>query len=286
MKADLHTHSTASDGSLPPHELVLRAWREGVRLLALTDHDTGLGLEEAAQTCQSLPIDFVPGIELSTEVGQKEVHILGYWLDFHRARLQETLRNLQQDRLRRIRRMAEQLQAIGLPVNVEEVLASKKDGVFGRPQMALAMVKRGYVASIEEAFARYLGIGKPAYVPHWKLTPVQAVELITDAAGLAVLAHPGLAGRDDLIPALVQAGLGGIEAYYPEHSPQQVQVYLGIARKHHLLVTAGSDFHGEMGKQHPLGSPGMPASEAKRFLAWHAQATKARYASEGSRDCC
>lgn len=271
MKVDLHTHSTASDGCLTPAELVRHACQEGLTLLSLTDHDTAVGLAEAEQASRSTPLRFVPGIEFSTEVEQAEVHILGYWLDFDSRLLKDSLERLGRSRRERIRRMVHELQRLGIHLQADEILESKLSGVFGRPHVALALVHHGYASNVEEAFARYLKIGKPAYVPHCKLSPWQVVSLVRKVGGLAVMAHPGLSARDDLIPSLCRVGLGGLEAYYPEHNPSQVYRYLDLAREAGILVTGGSDFHGSAIRNlshHPLGSIGLPAEDVERFLAW------------------
>ncbi|MCX5976062.1 MAG: PHP domain-containing protein [Coprothermobacterota bacterium] len=289
MKVDLHTHSTASDGCLNPAELVRHACREGLALLSLTDHDTAVGLAEAEQASRSTPLRFVPGIEFSTEVEQAEVHILGYWLDFDSRLLKDFLERLGQSRRERIRRMVGELQKLGMHLQADEILESKLSGVFGRPHVALALVQHGYASNVEDAFARYLKIGKPAYVPHRKLSPWQVVSLAVKVGGLAVMAHPGLSARDDLIPSLVREGLGGLEVYYPEHNPSQVHRYLDLAREADILITGGSDFHGPAVHHHPtggnlrergslpapgrashspLGSANLPAEDVERFLAW------------------
>ncbi len=289
MKADLHTHSTASDGCLTPAELVRRACREGLALLSLTDHDTAVGLPEAEQASRSARLSFVPGIEFSTEVEQAEVHILGYWLDFDSPPLLDFLERLGRSRRERIQRMVDELQRLGIRLDADEILESKRSGVFGRPHVALALVQHGYASNVEEAFTRYLKIGKPAYVPHCKLSPRQVVSLVKKVGGLAVMAHPGLSARDDLIPALCRDGLGGLEAYYPEHNPSQVHRYLDLAQEAGILVTGGSDFHGPAVPSHPtgdslrgrgslpapgrvshsrLGSIDLPAQDVERFLAW------------------
>ncbi|MEI6308462.1 MAG: PHP domain-containing protein [bacterium] len=283
MKVDLHTHSTASDGCLTPAELVRHACQEGLTLLSLTDHDTAVGLAEAEQASRSTPLRFVPGIEFSTEVEHAEVHILGYWLDFDSRLLKDTLDRLGRSRRERIRRMVHELRRLGIHIQADEILASKSSGVFGRPHVASALVQHGYASNVEEAFTRYLRIGKPAYVPHCKLSPRQVLSLVRKVGGLAVMAHPGLSARDDLIPMLCRDGLGGLEAYYPEHNPSQVHRYLGLAKEAGILVTGGSDFHGTAVRNHcargsliapgrafhhPLGSANLPAEDVERFLAW------------------
>ncbi len=269
MIIDLHTHSTASDGSLSPIDLLRAAKTQGVEVLSLTDHDTVSGIEEASRAARDLSMEFIPGIEFSTEVEESEIHILGYWIDTKNPTLLALLRRLKRSRLRRIYHMVARLKKMGLVLNVEEIIQQRKMGVYGRPQVASALRRRGYVSSIEEAFEKYIGITRPAYVPHFKLSPWQAVRLIIKSSGIPVYAHPGLSRRDDLIPSLLESGLQGIEVFYPEHSPADVQRYLKIARDSSLLVTGGSDYHGESGNPSSLGIPDFPAEFYRVFRSCH-----------------
>ena len=255
---DLHTHTTASDGALPPRELVALAIKRGVRVLAVTDHDSTDGLAEAiAAAGTSLTI--VPGLEINCDVAGGEVHILGYYVDYEAPWFQEFLKTQRAERVARVHRMAERLAELGMPIDPAEVFAITKEGSPGRPHVAQVMVARGYVKSVREAFDRYLHANGPANVPRRRLTPVEAIAVITRARGVPVLAHPGVAGKDDLIPMLIEAGLMGIECYYAEHTPGQIGGYLDICRRHGLVATGGSDFHGaHTGRTNPPGSPTVP----------------------------
>ena len=191
--------------------------------------------------------------------GPAEIHVLGYAVDWEAPWFQGFLREQREERRQRVYRMAERLAELGMPIDPAEVLALVKDGSAGRPHVAQAMVNRGYVASVREAFDRYLRAGGPANVPRKRLAPADAVAVIRRARGVPVLAHPGLAGRDDLIPDLVRAGLMGIETYYPEHSTAQTAMYLELCRRHTLVATGGSDYHGpHLGKAAHPGTPAIP----------------------------
>src|SRR2546430_9967654 len=186
---DLHTHSTASDGIYSPTELLQRAKDSGLRVLALTDHDSTGGLDEAAQTAKQLDIDFIPGIEINTDVNGGEVHMLGYFVEYHRPAFQSILKVLRDARERRGQRMVELLNEQGVNIRWERV-REIAEGAVGRPHVAKALMEAGYVQSIGEAFDKYIGNGCPAYVPRYKLTPEDAVRLIVSANGLPVIAHP------------------------------------------------------------------------------------------------
>jgi 3',5'-nucleoside bisphosphate phosphatase len=257
---DLHTHTRASDGALSPGALVELAWRHGVRVLAVTDHDSTDGLAEAqaaAAGCTGLTI--VPGLEINCDVEGGEVHVLGYGVDHQSAWFQDFLRGQRAERVARVKRIAERLAELGLPIEPAEVFALVREGSAGRPHVAQVMIARGYVKSMREAFDRYLHTGGPAHVPRRRLTPVEAVAIILRAGGVPVIAHPGVGGKDEVIPELIAAGLAGIECYYAEHSAAQRNAYLELCRQHDLVATGGSDFHGpHTGRLNPPGTPAVP----------------------------
>ena len=254
---DLHTHTTASDGTLPPEALVREAVRHGVRVLAVTDHDSTEGLPAAlAEARRQPPLEIVPGLEINCDVPGAEVHVLGYCVDWEAAWFQAFLREQRAERRARVVRIAERLAELGMPIDADEVFALVQEGAAGRPHVARVMVARGYVKSVREAFDRYLHAGGPAHVPRRRLTPAEAVGVIRRARGVPVLAHPGLADQDELVPGLVAAGLEGIECYYPEHSAARTAHYVDLCREHGLVATGGSDFHGpRTGRTNPPGSP-------------------------------
>jgi len=255
---DLHSHTTASDGTLAPRELVRLAARHGVRVLAVTDHDSTAGLAEAMEEAKRLPpLEIVPGLEINCDVPGAEVHVLGYCVDWQATWFQEFLGAQREERRQRVYRIAVRLAELGMPIDPDAVFALVKEGSAGRPHVAQAMVDRGYVKSVREAFDRYLSTNGPANVPRKRFTPVEAVRVIRRARGVPVLAHPGLANRDELIPELVEAGLLGIEAFYPEHSSGQITAYREMCVRLGLIATGGSDFHGPRvgGARHPGVQP-------------------------------
>jgi predicted metal-dependent phosphoesterase TrpH len=278
---DLHAHTTASDGSLSPTELMNQAADLGLSALAVTDHDTVAGLPEAAETAARRGITFVPGVELSVEDDRGRFHLLGYLFEPADEALNKTLRDLRASRARRNAQMAEKMAAMGLPVTMEDVRAEAgEDGeVIARPHFAQALIKKGVVGSVKEAFDRYLSTGKPLYLPKEVLTPADAIALLHAAGGIAVMAHPGLIPMgDEALEARVEslaqeAGLDGIEAYYSQHTPAQTARFLALAERLGLLVTGGSDFHGTPKPDVPLGIvfEGLPAQPE----LLHAMRTKA-----------
>jgi predicted metal-dependent phosphoesterase TrpH len=263
--ADLHSHTTASDGALSSRELVRLAAKQGVRVLAVTDHDSVSGLPDAIDEAARHGLEIVPGLEINCDVEGAEIHILGYCVDWQAEWFETFLVGQRAERAARVHRIVERLGELGLPLTADEVFAICREGSPGRPHVAQAMVNRGYVKSVREAFDRYLRSGGPANVPRRRLTPVEAVQVIRRAHGVPVLAHPGLANRDELIPELVHAGLAGIETFYPEHSAGQIEAYRAICRERDLVATGGSDFHGaHTGRASTLGSPYVPLD------VWHA----------------
>src|SRR6266852_3064759 len=272
---DLHTHSTASDGIYSPTELLHKAKDVGLRVLALTDHDTTDGLEEATQTARTLDIDLIPGIEINTDVGGGEVHVLGYFLEFQRPEFQAVLKVLRDARERRGQRMVELLNEHGVHISWERVREIAQ-GSVGRPHVAEALLEAGYVQTPGEAFDSYIGRDFYAYVPRYKLTPKDAVLLIASANGLPVIAHPiELPGLDEMrnwLPDLCEAGMVGLETYYGQYTPENERELLALAHEYKLIATGGSDFHGPGIHPTPLGGryvpfeavEGLKAEAAKR----------------------
>jgi predicted metal-dependent phosphoesterase TrpH len=267
---DLHTHSTASDGIYSPTELLQRAHEVGLRVLALTDHDSTAGLDEASEAALHLAIDFIPGIEINTDVGKDEIHMLGYYLEYQRSEFQETLQVLRDARTRRGQRMVELLNQQGVHITWERVRQIGQ-GAVGRPHVARALQEAGYVQSTGEAFEKYIGRGCPAYVPRYKLTPVDAIRLIRSVNGLPVMAHPiTVPGLDELrkwLPELVAEGLVGLETYYGPYTPEQVQELHELADQYHLIPTGGTDFHGPGIHPTPLGGRFVPFEAVERLKA-------------------
>ena len=246
---DLHTHSTASDGSYSPRQVVAMAHERGLKAMALTDHDTVEGVGEAVQTGEQLGIEVIPGIEISAEFPEGTMHILGYFIDYQGSAFNQRLQVLKIARAERNPRIVEKLNQLGLSISWEDILQAAGGGQIGRPHIARALMVKGYVQDQQEAFDHYLRQGGPAYVPKFRLSPAESIALIRQAHGIPVLAHPftlglGLEQLKSQLQTLQELGLVGLEVYYPEHSPTRQADYLKLAKELGLLVTGGSDFHG------------------------------------------
>ncbi len=247
--ADFHTHSTVSDGRLTPSELVGLAYRNGVRIMSLTDHDIVDGLPEAFNAAaRYADFTLVPGIEMSTDVEGGEVHILGHFIDWQDNAFRRRLSELQESRLGRARKMTERLRELGRPVEWERVESFAGEGAVGRPHIALALVEAGHVATVNEAFDRFLSRTGPAYVGREKLTPQQVIEIISGVGGFATLAHPREFGAPEgflpLLEELARDGLTGMEVYYQDYAPEDVESLRRIADSLGLIPLGGSDYHG------------------------------------------
>ncbi len=273
---DLHIHSNASDGSLSPSEIMKEAIDQGLSAIAITDHDTVSGVKLVIESGIPHPLEFITGIEISAhppveyaDIGT--LHILGYGISIYDTMLQKNLKKLKDARRQRNPQIIEKLKKLGFPLTLEEVKAICGPGQMGRPHIARAMVQKGYVSSFDKAFDLYLGSGKPAYVDKFRLTSQQAIDLIMGAGGLAVLAHPGLipamaypslpdtlpskeeTSISHLISRLMGMGLAGIEVYHTDHSPEQTAFFEKLATKKRLLMTGGSDFHGDLKPKTAMG---------------------------------
>ena len=251
MFADLHLHTFFSDGTYSPEEMVGYAVKHRLSAVALTDHDTVEGCERAAKACHAAGIEFIPGTELTAQQDECELHILGYFIDTQNTRLREETAKFQLVRQNRIREIVSRLNSIDVPLAADAVFELANCRAPGRPHVARAMVQAGLCRSLDEAFERYLKKNRPAWVPKFKMSAPSAIELIHQAGGVAVLAHPGLNHSDSVIPSMVEAGLDGIECFHTKHSTSISEHYLEIADEFHLLVTGGSDCHG-MSKGKPL----------------------------------
>ena len=265
--ADLHLHTQFSDGTFTPEELVLYAQKTGLACIAVTDHDTVEACARATAACAAVRMEFIPGAELTAEHEDIEVHVLGYFLDTENRILLGRIAQFQTVRQQRIHEMVAALNQLGLPLKVEAVFALANCKSPGRPHVARALVKEKLIGSLDEAFERYLKKGRPAWVPKTKMSALESVELIHQAGGLAVMAHPGLNRSDEIIPALVEAGLDGIECFHTKHSTVMSERYLEIAEKHHLLVTGGSDCHGFSKNKPLIGTVKLPYGHVERLHA-------------------
>ncbi|WP_050742196.1 PHP domain-containing protein [Symbiobacterium thermophilum] len=246
-RADLHNHTTASDGTLTPAEQVRWAASQGLAAVGITDHDTIAGWAEAKEAAEEAGIELVPGCELSTEVGGTEVHILAYYFDPEDPGMADLLRRMRGGRRKRVEEAVAKLHALGYAdVSLERILARGGESV-GRPHIAAELVDLGIVRTLKEAFERFLAQGRPAYVPRPKLEPAEAIAVVRQAGGVPVLAHPGLIGDDRWVREAIAAGVMGIEAYHTDHSELQRQFYARWGHDAGLVVTGGTDSHGPQG---------------------------------------
>jgi predicted metal-dependent phosphoesterase TrpH len=266
---DLHCHSTASDGTLTPGALVERALNAGLSVIALTDHDTVEGIVEAQSAAAGTGLEVIPGIELSSDSGSAELHILGYFIDSDSKPLNDHIRWCREKRVERIEKICRRLTELGLPVSVEDVLALSGSGSVGRPHVARVMIALGYVDSVGEAFNRYIADGQPGFVPRENVPPARAIAAINLAYGVAVLAHPLFTpGYQQVLPTLRSEGLAGLEAYYGEYDQSTRQRIAAVARQHGLIATGGSDYHGDRYKEgRALGSVVVPPSAVDALRA-------------------
>jgi predicted metal-dependent phosphoesterase TrpH len=244
---DLHSHTTASDGKNTPTENVRIAVKKGLRALAITDHDTTGGIEEALKAAKEVKLEVIPGIEISTLAKGQDIHVLGYWIDFRNKQFTTELERLRETRNTRNQMMIERLNELGIKITEEEVYAKQTtpNGNVGRPHIAEVLIDKGIVGSLEQAFEEYLGREGKAYVNPPRISPEKGVQFILKYDGVPVLAHPGLYDNDELIEELVQVGLKGLEVYHPDHSTAEVEKYKRMAKEFNLVATGGSDYHGK-----------------------------------------
>jgi 3',5'-nucleoside bisphosphate phosphatase len=242
-----------------PRQVVERALVLGLKAIAVTDHDAVSGFAEMAAYVQGKEIEIIAGIELSASTdSEDDIHILGYFLRPDDERLNEILEEFRRFRVERGKKMVERLADIGIMISYDDVLKKAGDATIGRPHLAEVLVQEGLVPSYSEAFSRYLYLGGPVYMPKAKLNPVEAIQLIHDAGGLAVLAHPALTAKDDLIGHLAAAGLDGLEIYHPMHNAAARKKYRQIAKTYELCLTGGSDSHNRKGRCGDIGDEKVP----------------------------
>lgn len=245
---DLHLHTTASDGRLSPAQLVARAKDAGLTTISVTDHDTVAAIAEVTEVARAVNIRVVSGIEVTSVDDGRDVHMLGYFFDPESATLAAVLERQRALRVARVREIGERLAALGMVIDVESVLlaaAARPGSSVGRPQVARELVRAGYVASLQEAFDKWLATGRPAFITRTGPSPATIIDAIHDAGGMASMAHPGVTRRDELIGPLAEHGLDAIEVYHSDHGPEDQQHYQLIAKRRKLLVSGGSDFHGD-----------------------------------------
>jgi predicted metal-dependent phosphoesterase TrpH len=262
---DLHLHTNFSDGTYTPEELAAEARRFDLVAVALTDHDTVEGCPRMKVACDAVRIEFIPATEITAEINGIELHMLGYFLNIEHPRLLQKMAQFQEGRQERIREIVARLKRMRIPLEEEDVFGLAKCKSPGRPHVARALIQRKVCATLDEAFERFLKKNRPAWVPKEKISAADALELIHAASGLAVVAHPGLARTEEALPALLEAGIDGIECFHTKHSPSASEYYVSMAEEHGLLVTGGSDCHG-MNKGKPLiGSIKLPYNYVRRL---------------------
>jgi len=268
-KVDLHIHSTASDGRFSPADIVRQAAEQSLSVIAITDHDTIDGIIPALVAAKAFPtLKIIPGIELSTDVPQGEVHVLGYFIDYTDPEFQTTLGGLRNSRLHRAQGMVAKLKNLGVHIDWERVQEIAGTGSIGRPHIAQAMLEKGYISSIKEAFTKYIGRDGPAYVEREKMTPVEAVEIILKFNGLPVLAHPFTASNPEIMIAELKTnGLIGIEVYYNSYTADEINELIGFADRYGLIATGGSDYHGlEAANETMLGGVDVPMESVEQLI--------------------
>jgi hypothetical protein len=264
--ADLHIHTYYSDGTMSPEEVVKAAADFGLSAISITDHDAIDGITPAMEAARTVGLEVISGVELSSDYQDKDIHILGYAFKLADSPLVLKLEGMQAARQERMKKMVAKLKELGLlDIEFEDVCAQTRSDAVGRLHLAKLLVAKGHVSSLDAAFNKYLGEGASAYFPKYQQTPQEAIKLIKDSGGVAVLAHPMLTQKDELIPSLVRAGMDGLEVYYPNCSTEITNFYLGIAAKHGLLVTGGSDAHGEAKMSTYIGKARMPYEQVEKL---------------------
>ena len=257
--ADLHIHTYYSDSTSSPEEVVADAVKAELSCIAITDHDVIDGIEPVMAAAKGHGLEVIPGIELSSELNGKDIHILGYGFNYKKSPLVDKLGAIQQARIDRIHKMIEKLKGLGVNnITFEDVASRTHSNAVGRPHLAAALVEKGWVSSLKAAFDKYIGENGPAYFTKYNQTPFEAIKLITDSGGVAVMAHPMHTQKDELIAPFVKGGLGGLEVYYPNCSETVVKFYKNLAIKYQILSTGGSDAHGKAKTHTYVGKTQIP----------------------------
>lgn len=267
-KVDLHLHSSASDGQLSPSDLVSKAIEKELTTISLTDHDTVDGIAEALKAAKNYPqLVFIPGLEMSTDIATSEIHMLGYFIDYTNQKLLTVLEQMRNDRQIRAQRMTTKLNKMGINIDWHRIQEMAVNSSVGRPHIAQAMLEKGYINTFKEAFIKYIGREGPAYIERTKMSPLEAINIILEADGLPVLAHPLYINDPEIvIKQLKGGGLIGLEVYYNSYTSEQVGVLINLANKYDLLPTGGSDYHGIDENETPLGGVEVPQSSAEELI--------------------
>jgi len=243
-KADLHLHSVYSDGTLSPTDVIKVSHSAGLSVVSIVDHDNIQGLEESEKAAENFNIEVIPGVELSSTLNQKEVHILGYFIDRKNSKLNDYLAFFRDERRKRAERIVKKLNSLNIPLKLETVLRRTIMGSIGRPHVAYALLENGFIDNYDEAFDKYIGLNGPAYEEKIHFSPKDAVDLISQAGGLSFLAHPNKTLNENELVHLIDIGIDGIEVMHPSHSHERVNYFKGITSEYFLLESGGSDFHG------------------------------------------
>ena len=268
--ADLHLHTTFSDGTDEPARIVELAAQAGLSAIAITDHDNTEALAIAGPVASARGIELITGIEMSAAAEGQEVHVLGFFFDVTHPALVTHLKTQQARRVERMREMVNRLGQVGVRITAEEVLALAGEGTVGRPHVARVLLKHGYISSLPEAFSKYIGPNNPGFVPGSTLPPSQVIRLLREAGGVPVLAHPVYLKRDDLIEQFARDGLAGLEVYHSGHTPDVVRRYDQLADRLQLLKTGGSDYHGDSKEGLPVGAVKVPYALVESLRKWKA----------------
>ena len=255
---DLHLHSCCSDGLLSPTEVTLKAKEVGLKAIGIVDHDTIEGIPEAIQTGKTCGIEVVPGVELSSKYRNKDIHILGYYLNPEHESLLDYLKKFRDERYRRAVKMVKNLNRLGLKLSMDDVESKAHGDSLGRPHLAEVLMERGYVETFQEAFHKYIGYGSSAYEEKYRILPEEAIRLISEANGLSFLAHPGYSLQDSDIAYFIKSGLDGIEVLHPNLNENRTQHLQEIAKMNHLLMSGGSDCHGGRNGKLLIGNYSVP----------------------------
>jgi len=266
-RVDLHIHTSHSDGRQSPREVVDRACQIGLKAIAITDHDSVSGYVEAARYARGKDIEVIPGIELSSAQTDDDIHILGYLIRPDNRKLADTIKRFHRIRTERGKKMIKRLARLGIEIDYEEVLTAASGAPLGRPHVAEVLVAHGVVDSYSMAFDKYLALNGPVYVPKAKLTPREAIDLIHQAGGVAVMAHPKLTDRDEIIPGLVADGLDGLEIFHPSHTRTARKRYRQMAQRYDLICTGGSDSHNRNGRFGEIGEQQVPYKYLQQLKA-------------------
>jgi len=269
-RVDLHIHSTASDGRLSPAEVVGKSVERGLTIISLADHDTVDGIIPALAATKAFPrLKVIPCVEISTDVPNGEAHVLGYFIDYTDPEFAARLERMRHSRRERAQGMIAKLRALGIHIEWQRVQEIAGSSSMGRPHIAQAMLEKGYIASIKEAFTKYISRDGPAYVDREKMTPVEAVELILKANGLPVLAHPlTVSDPEIMVSQLKAAGLVGIEAYYDGYTADERNRLINLAERYDLIASGGSDYHGlDASTETMIGDADVPMESAERLIA-------------------